>query len=44
MNNPAVISSNQSQTTALSTNKVVRNTYMLLSMAVKPTTSWPPSR
>ena len=34
MNNPIAITASRSQTAALATNKVVRNTYMLLSMTL----------
>jgi modulator of FtsH protease len=34
MNSPAIITTSQSQTATLATNKVVRNTYMLLSMTL----------
>lgn len=34
MNNPAILTTNQSQATTLATNKVIRNTYTLLSMTL----------
>ena len=34
MNNPAIITASQSQTATLATNKVIRNTYMLLSITL----------